>query len=65
MVIDMQRESNQSRYFLGKFEEAIVVLATHPGDVRERLVAVWKHFMLAKLCIPDHLIPEYERIVSS
>ncbi len=60
---DKRKESNQSRYYLGEFEEAIIVLAIHPGDVRERLVAAWGHFILAKLCIPKHLIPEYERII--
>ena len=50
------------REHLGKLQEAVNILTTHPEDARSRLRACWRSFVLAGVCIPDHLQGEYQEI---
>ena len=54
--------NNNSTYYLGKLQEAINILTTHPGDARYRLRACWTPFCLAGAGIPEHLREEFKAI---
>ena len=56
------RSRSLLRYHLGKLQEAVNILTTHPEDARSRLRACWTPFVLAGGCVPEHLQEEYRGI---